>query len=240
LRFHPNDRSMLWDCDDVAIFDVPGTRIALAYTERPRAGVAASLLIAVGPSPKPVQSRITPTRAHASVRHDVLCSRLVERVQSRLSPQAVHWHESASQLTTDLIDALSSVQSKTKHRVMPKRPAAEAAKAEALAKSFASANDVPDLPAPRDIELIRLREALYPVGEALPQPLASNQLRLAAHTMNATLIMVSLPLGAALTTYAILRGENMRMTTAAMVFSGLAGTMLQTGIGHHLMTIASI
>jgi hypothetical protein len=228
-RFHPQDRTMLWDCDDIAIFDVPGTRIALAYTENPRQGVAASLLIAVGPSPTPAERRVGPSRAHAVARHDVLCARLVDRMQARLAPHSTFWHESDGQLTSDLFDALCSVQPQASQGVQPKHADFPAAKAAAQTSVT-----------PKDQDLLRLRVALYPPAEDLPPRLNSNQMRLATHTMNATLIMVSLPLGAALTTYAVLRGENMRMTTAAMVFTGLAGTLLQSDIGLQLMAMASI
>jgi hypothetical protein len=229
VRFHPQERTMLWDCDDIAIFDVPGTRIALAYTERPRQGVAASLVIAVGPSSKPAVRRVGLSSAPVAARHDVICARLVDRLQSRLSPESTYWHESNDQLTCDLFDALSSVKPKPSQKVHPKRPSTAMAKA-----------SNPKQDRTKDHDLQRLRSALYPPPEQLPPRLNSNQMRLAAHTMNATLIMVSLPIGAALTTYAVLRGENMRMTTAAMVFTGLAGTMLQSEIGQQIMAIASI
>jgi hypothetical protein len=45
--------------------------------------------------------------------------------------------------------------------------------------------------------------------------------------MNATLIMVALPVGAAMLTYSVLRGENMRLTSAALVATGFAATVLQ-------------
>ena len=55
-RFQGPDRHLTWDCEDVAIFDMPGTRIALACTEEPQSGVATSLMISVGPTPLPVRS----------------------------------------------------------------------------------------------------------------------------------------------------------------------------------------
>lgn len=230
LRLHPQERNVLWDCDEVAIFDVPGTRIALAYTETPREGVAASLLIAVGPSPRPAKRRKGAARALSATRHDLLCSRLVDRVQARLDPQAIYWHESTAGVSGELIDALSAVQPKASQSVKPRRPQF------VLTKTATN----PALALPRDQDLLRLRAALYPEAEKTRPHLASNQMRLAAHAMNATLIMASLPLGAALTTYAVLRGENMRVTTAAMVFTGLAGLMTQSGLGQHLLAFASI
>ena len=65
-------------------------------------------------------------------------------------------------------------------------------------------------------------------------------MRLATHAMNATLIAASLPIGAALTTYAVLRGENMRTTTSAMVLTGLAGTLMQGRFAEQLMFLGLI
>lgn len=228
-RFHPQDRTMLWDRDGIAIFDVPGTRIALAYTERPRKSVAASLLIAVGPSTRSAERRIGPSRASAVARHDVLCARLVDRMQARLTPHSVFWHASDDRLTCDLFHALGSVQSQASQDLSPEQPNFPVA---------TPANQT--ITAPKDHDLSRLRLALYPPAEDLAPRLTSNQMRLAAHAMNATLIMASLPIGVALTTYAVLRGENMRMTTAAMVFTGLAGTIMQSEIGVQLMAMANI
>jgi hypothetical protein len=229
-RLHPQDRTIVWDCDDLAIFDVPGTRLALAYTEAPREGVAASLLIAVGPSPRPAKRRKGPSRAYAASRHDLLCSKLVDRVQARLVPQAIYWHESTSGVSGEVIEALSAVQPKAAQSVKPRRPQ--------FVLTKTATKPVP--PIRRDHDLLRLRAALYPEAQKTVPQLTSNQMRLAAHAMNATLIMASLPLGAALTTYAVLRGENMRMTTAALVFTGLAGLMTQGGIAQQILAFASI
>ena len=56
--------------------------------------------------------------------------------------------------------------------------------------------------------------------------------------MNATLIMVALPVGAAMLTYSVLRGENMRLTSAALVATGIASTLLQSPVAQKLVAIA--
>ena len=100
----------------------------------------------------------------------------------------------------------------------------------------------PDLPRPRNPELARLRMALYPAAP-IPAPAAaedhgSTQMRLAAHAMNATLIMVALPVGAAMMTYSVLRGEDMRLSTAAMVATGLGVTVLQSPLAQSFLALA--
>lgn len=98
-----------------------------------------------------------------------------------------------------------------------------------------AANDQPDLPLPRDLELHNVRRALYPDDEAGPP--YSTQMRLAAHCLNATLILVWAPLGAAIMTYSILRGENMRLSSRVMAVSGTLYALAHSPIG---MTVAAM
>ncbi|MFT4151195.1 MAG: hypothetical protein QM656_13435 [Paracoccaceae bacterium] len=78
---------------------------------------------------------------------------------------------------------------------------------------------------PRDPDLIRIRAALYPPEEEASPPRQSIQMRLAVHSMNATLLVVLLPLGAAMTTYTLLRGADMRITGRAMALAGFGLTV---------------
>lgn len=81
------------------------------------------------------------------------------------------------------------------------------------------ANDSPDLPSPLHEQLARVREALYSQGsddEAQVLETPSVQIRLASHAMTATLVVVAFPLGAALTTYSLFRGANIRLSAQAM------------------------
>ena len=105
---------------------------------------------------------------------------------------------------------------------------------EIFSRSLSAANDHPDVPRPRDPELARLRAALYPP----PAPVAtSTPMRLAVHTMNATLIMVWLPVGAAMLTYSVLKGDNLRLTTAALVATGFSGLLLQNPLVQHFAAL---
>ena len=238
-RFHDKERQLTWDCEDLASFDMPGTRIVLATAENPRPGVAASLTLSVGPSHLPPRLNAAPKRRHPAVRHEALCSRLVERVQARLNPAAVFWHECDHPVTAEVIDSLAYAKLKSSQRTDPDHkifaPLDEGNLDDVGAPGFQPSNDSPDIPLPRDPELSRLRAALYPV-EDMPAPyLVSPQMRLAAHTMNATLIMVALPVGAAMLTYSVLRGENMRLTSAALVATGLASSLFQNPVVSVLM-----
>lgn len=246
-RFHGPDRHLTWDCEDVAIFDMPGTRIALACTDAPQKDVATSLMISVGPTPLPRHVKQQKPLSRKGVSYESLCSRLVDRVQARLAPDAVLWHQCPAPVTADLIDEITSALPQMAHRPDPKHPIFQSVDndrvAEIYARGFEVANDQPAQINPRNPELARLRMALYPPKPvaAAPQPEtpASTQLRLAAHAMNATLIIVALPVGAAMLTYSVLRGENMRLSTAAMVATGLATTLLQTPLGQTMLALAA-
>lgn len=82
-----------------------------------------------------------------------------------------------------------------------------------------SANDAPDCPEPLHARLARVRMALYQDdpdhGPPQPTPL-SPQMRLAAYAMNATLVVVAFPVGAAVTTYSLLRGSDIRLSAQAI------------------------
>ena len=246
-RFQGPDRHLTWDCEDVAIFDMPGTRIALACTEEPQSGVATSLMISVGPTPLPDALNARKPLHRKGVSHDALCSKLVDRVQARLSPDAVFWHECEAPVTADLIDEITAALPHLTHRPDPQHPIFQSVDGdqvdEVYARGFEVANDRPHLPLPKNPELARLRSALYPpaadAATAAEPAQGSTQMRLAAHAMNATLIMVALPVGAAVLAYSVMRGENMRLSTAAMVATGFATTLLQSPVGQSFLAMTS-
>lgn len=99
------------------------------------------------------------------------------------------------------------------------------------------ANDVPHLPRLRDDTLIRLREALYPSN---PQDLAapSTQIRLATHCLNATLILVWLPMGAAVMTYSLLKGEDFRLSSRLIAAAGTILTVAHSPYGSVVRAMA--
>ena len=300
-RMRGKDVEISWDCDDLVTFDVPETRILLSWSETEKRGIAGCLTVSVGPNP-------AATSIEGNPEHDVLCSRLVERIQGRFVPSSVLWHQVAGPVGADVVDELVEVlpevgggslppidtildtlsradlhmaelQSKPPHprsirtpelsrMAMPPglfavldeaRPdLAEANKEKAWPKrhrkasstvshdvmpDFAeAANDQPDLPLPNNVELARVREALYPA----PTPEVaqsegatySTQMRLAAHCMNATLILVWAPLGAAVMTYSVLRGENMRLSSRLMAVAGTLFALAHSPVGQTVAAMA--
>ena len=69
-------------------------------------------------------------------------------------------------------------------------------------------------------DLARLRASLCAADDAPQQP--STQLRLATHAISLSLVATALPVGAAVMTYNLLKGEDMRVTARLTTLTGLA------------------
>lgn len=232
-----------WDCDDVAIFDLPGTRILLGWTDDPGQRLKGILTLSVGPSPFPATNGINPE-------YNALCSRLVSRVQEQVRAPGVLWHQIDCMMSAEWVDLLIEA--------MPDLPAIEqngvdmAIQADetpisalrsklepepnAPRSKSKVANSRPDLPRHQDADLIRLREALYADEEA-PY---SVPMRLAVHAMNATLIMVWLPLGVTAMTHGLVKGEDMRLSSRLMVLTGTVAALAQSPIGQQMVALARL
>lgn len=296
-RFGDAAPQLTWDCEDIAFFDMPGTRILLGWTDVIGADRLGCLSVSVGPSPLPA------VRGEPMA-YEAVCVRLIGRVQERLQPLAIVWHQIEGIAGAEEVDAL--IDSLPQHlpaagpldeeagevadavagtAEAPAAPhaaeiaegapvtAAEAAaeppagrpgqphrpeifaRADAAEKAARATARVLRLrpaaaraPAPasqgvqpwRDPELAAVREQLFAVDPGLQtepeQP--STQMRLAVHAMNATLIMVYAPLGAAVMTYSILRGEDMRLSARMLTLVGGVGLLLKSPIGKGLVALA--
>ncbi|MDT8856065.1 hypothetical protein RNZ50_13785 [Paracoccaceae bacterium Fryx2] len=234
-------RAFVWDCEDVAVFDTDGTRMVLGHSDSPGGGHAGCLTIAVGPSP----GCLTPSPL--ALRHDGLCRLIVDRVQSRHPAGTVLWHQTPQVVTPDLVDALIDALPDATALSAP-QPEAEAAAIVVVAPHIrrvplappaaapCAGNDRPDLPCPQLEQMQRVRDALYPAPEpAGPAAKPSTPMRLAVHTVNATLIVVSLPVGAALMTYTLLRGEDMQLSARVMAVTGTLVGLSHSPLGHQMM-----
>lgn len=104
------------------------------------------------------------------------------------------------------------------------------------------ANDRPDLPLLPQAELQRVRAALYPeataAGAAASDATAGADgdptlaMRLSAAAMNMTLLVVALPVGAAVVTHNLLRGRtDMRVSARMMALTGAVMALVQSDVG---------
>ncbi len=230
-----------WDYEDVVIFDVGDMRIVLAWSEDVTDDMPACLLMSVGPVPGGTDRADDPE-------HAVMCSRLLERIQHRYPPDAVLWRQLPLAIEADLVDALIDClptmrdvlgygqQEAADDASDP--PAALPAPDAELVLSSAAANDRPDLPRRRDEDLARIRAALYPEPEALPSETA--QMRLAAQAMNATLIVVFMPLGVAAMTYSLMKGENIGFSARMMAVTGTLLGLSQTPLAQQITTFSGV
>lgn len=102
------------------------------------------------------------------------------------------------------------------------------------------ANDLPDLPPVQRDELDRVRAALYPEPEAKAEGEANPTLamRLSATAMDMTLLIVAMPVGAAVITHNVLRGRtDMRLSARMMALTGAVMAFTQSGVGQILGVI---
>lgn len=81
------------------------------------------------------------------------------------------------------------------------------------------ANDMPDVPAPDVETAAAIRAALYE-GQPDEPPTQSTQLHAAAYVMNATIMVMSLPIGASVMTYSVLRGASLQSSARVMALLG--------------------
>jgi hypothetical protein len=277
-QLKPEGLRTSWDCDDLVFFDLVDTRIGLGFSEFKSAPIASCLTVSVGPRHA---ARVAPDAGF-----DVLCSRIVERLQSRYLPLAVLWNQTSEEISADLIDRMTDALPGLTEALPPIdgildplwRTAQEAAAASGLTRMipeaemahqppspFATPDRLPHAPVhPRALaqtlarapaqttqrpavalaandmspavmrhapDLIRTRAALYEDEELADQKM-STQMRLAVHCLNATLIMVWMPFGAAVMTYSIMKGEDMRFSGRIMALTGCFLAIAHSPFGH--------
>jgi hypothetical protein len=197
-----------------ALIDHPMGRIVLDLSEtigpgRPRA----CLTVAIGQRPGP--------RSDLAPRPDLDHSSrvLVERIASRHRPLATHWHFTSEALRPPLIELLLA----RLPNALAVEDAAEATLAQVLdpqpaPAALIPANDPGPLADPQVDEAARIRTALFQPDPDRP----TTALRLAAHTINATMIVIAMPVGMAAMTYTMLRGENLTASARMLALLGLA------------------
>jgi len=250
-------RGLTWDCEDVVMLQLDDTRVVLSNSEAPGNGFLSCLSIAVGPNAIDAPESAL-TRRHEGLcrmiadgvqqRYPVEAI-LWHQAESPVTPDTLDDLLDALPRRTDLerLDCEIEIIAHSDAPAAP-QPAVLAARARIAASTTraadpanqpkpdvttVAANDIPDLGRLFVEDLRRVREALYPEevdGYIAPPDGGALARRLAAHAMNTTLIMVSLPVGGALLTYSVLRGEDMRLSSQAMALTGLMLALTQAGV----------
>ncbi len=275
-RYPADRRSLSWDCDDVAVFDLDGSRIVLGYSDHLTGQHSACLTVSVGHGPKVAAT------APLARRRSALCHKITDRLSSRYAIDEVVWHETDALVTPELIDKLleklpgedskpikrsedidrlmSRMSVELESRLTQPLPAfARPHRASSLIPtafrvgtatspngrsrltfdkpSMRVANDMTDVLRISDADTTRIRAALYPTADIGAVEAPSTQLRLAVHAMNATMIVVFLPVGAAMMTYSILRGEDMRVSGRLLVLAGTIMALGQSDVGRQVISL---
>lgn len=256
-RHCPGGHRLSWDCNDVASFDVGSHRLLLGRSDTPPGGHASCIALAAGPHPdslalglagtcdEPDSRRICARLVEGVLKlcptQTVLWQQSNAPLDATLIDDLIEALPSRSVLedATAKVAAAAEEQAARAEREARIRAAVAAKMAEAdsqrpaaqpdpasgmAADATAAVNDRPDLPAPDLVALRRVRAALYETPDA-PRPTV--HARLTAHAFNCTLMAVSLPIGAALFTYSLLRGEDLKLSSRAMAVTGIAVAALK-------------
>lgn len=220
---------MVAEGDDLAILDVGASRVAVSMARGLDRKGGAAVIISVGYGLNP--------RGDASLarRQSVLARLIAERIAARFAPQESLWTTSDEVATPELFARL-------RLELAARRAEQFAARTErAHSRRGAETADVArmfqrleaSLAARRigDVEPGSLEEiALFDL-EAEEQPAPSGPMRLAAHLVDATLMVIALPVGAAMMIYGLSRGADFTNSARALALSGTAVGVLQVAGG---------
>lgn len=240
-------RSITWDCEDVAILDLDAVRFTLSYTGEAAIGLPASLMISVGPGPNS-RHDAADRRRYEGLCH-LIADRLRARFAPRETLWHQVAGPVTTDLVDDLFDRLPDLTNGPPKALTRRSAPAEAIRAfpetdEGMPVSFVEkamaikaakaeraraalqtrmpgtsgaqpANDLHGRSA-NSPELDRVRAALYPAPEAPPQNV---RMRLAASTLDVTLMAVYLPMGAAMLTCSLLRGGDVHASARVMALT---------------------
>lgn len=223
-----------WDSDEVAWFDIGNRRILIARADPAPEGYCACLTVAAGPAP---YDRFARGEACIAADPRKLCAQLVESVLRHNPTDTIVWQESSAPLDAELVDAL--IEMVPPRAEIDAITGADKAAADLGTRKGQAANSRPHLPAVDLEKLHRVRAALYNEDET-GKPLAeapSTQLRLATHALNCTLLVVYMPVGAAMMTYSMLRGENFSASARAMALTAATLGFIQSGFGSQLTAL---
>ncbi|EYD77071.1 hypothetical protein Rumeso_01330 [Rubellimicrobium mesophilum DSM 19309] len=223
------ERRTTLERDGLAVIDAGASRISVAMAENLDTAGAAAITVTVGFGPGDQGD------ARLARRQAVLARLIADRLAARSTPAETIWTESHEIATPEFlersIEALAARrEAEREHRPPPRH--------------FVDLDDLPRLVAKVDATLDARRAGWVesvgvPAGLDLPEvdlsgldarrteSAPSAALRLAAHLIDATLMVVLLPVGAAMMIYSLSRGANLTTSARAMALTGVGVSVVQ-------------
>ena len=210
--------------DDLALIDVGASRVGVALAAGLDRTGAAAVTVTVGHGPEPQGE------ASLARRQSVLARLIAQRIASRFPPLETLWSETAEVVTPDTFERVR--EDLIERRQIRSEFQARCARAHrSIPQTGVEPKDVARMFARFEATLDARRTGLAePIaawgdpGSAGRAEPASPLLRVAAHLIDATLMMIALPVGAAMMIYSLSRGPDLSNSARALAISG-------TGLG---------
>lgn len=215
--------------DGLAIIDIGGSRVGIALARGLDSKGAAAVTVTVGHGPF-AAGDLTLAR-----RQSVLARLIAHRIAASFPPLETVWSETPEITTTETFERLRE-ELIERRRVQAELREARAEARRSYAPPAMEAQDVSRMFARFEATLDARRSgrgelALAGVSmgalarEAAPTVAEGHRsrplLRLAAHMMDATLMVIALPVGVAMMVYSLSRGGDVNTSARAMALSGL-------------------
>lgn len=192
--------------------------------------------MATAPSAQPSSVEEHPQKAHASPVTDIMPDDVLDDLARRYDAERSNRGAGSFYGAAGLNTAEAPRAEPEPPRIRPTHPAVNADGAKSGPRRRRPRS------APRRdkvwLENERIRMALYPPEDELPQPQHEKPLvhRAAIHSMNASVIAFSLPLGAAVLTYTILGRESFEFSGRMAALTGFIMGTSQTQLGAQLLS----
>ena len=244
-------RDLTFHGDRMAMIDAGASRVTVSLADRLDRRGAATLVVTVGYAP------LLDGDERLARRRTVLSRLIVERVASRFAPAETVWTESEEEATPEMIERL--VEGLAARRAAQEACRSERARARrSLPRHFVEPDDLPRMMARLDATIVArrtgrpfavaavegsrpaldLRDLALLEGTSGSGRTSSAPMRLAAHLIDATLMVVALPVGAAMMVYSLSRGANLNTSARALAISGLGiGVVHKLGSGSILTSM---
>ncbi|HVG49484.1 MAG TPA: hypothetical protein VM899_15275 [Rubellimicrobium sp.] len=233
------ERKTTLERDGLAVIDAGASRIAVALTEILDTAGATAITVTVGFGPEDDGD------ARLARRQAVLARMIADRLAARSAPAETIWSESQEIATPEFLER-SIAGLATWRRALSEGTTERARLREGLSRHFIDAQDIPRLVARVDATLDARRtgwdgtavlaaEADLPpvdlmgfdeVAAETKPPSAA--LRLAAHLIDATLMVLLLPVGATMMVYSLTRGANLTTSARALAITGVGFGFVQS------------